>query len=64
MYKWKANKLPIIGCSECIGDTSVRGKKCTHCMGYGFFPIQRNKIISTGTINQQITKGIKYGNTN
>ena len=63
MGKWKANKLPIMGCPICIGDTFYRGEKCAHCQGYGYFPEKSNQSVSTSTINDALSKNIQDGNT-
>jgi len=62
--KWKANKLPVIGCPSCLGDTFVCGEKCITCGGWGYFPTLKSKSVSTSAINNQITKTIQSGNTN
>lgn len=63
MGKWKANKLPVIGCSMCIGDTFYRGEKCSNCKGYGYFPVKGNKSVGADRINDLITKSIQDGIT-
>lgn len=64
MKKWKANKLPIIGCPSCLGDTTVLGEKCPNCSGWGFFPVKKSSSVNISTINSKIAKTILHGNTN
>ena len=60
--KWKANKLPVIGCPVCISDGKVdvhgNGMKevCTYCNGKGWFPANMNRARKPEYINEQLKK--------
>lgn len=64
MIHWKATKLPVIGCSTCIGDTVYLGDKCPTCDGWGYFNVKKSGIKPIKDININITKSIHNGITN
>ncbi len=64
MKKWKANKLPAIGCPMCMGDGFLLGDGCKHCSEQGYFPIKQNSSVNINIINNNISKSIQNGNTN
>ena len=67
--RWKANKLPVVGCPECISAGEVfiheRGEseKCDYCKGKGTIPTHFNRAKESSSINEEL-KGIEDGNRN
>lgn len=65
--QWKANKLPVVGCPECIGEGKIfihnegEEKQCSNCKGIGTFPANMNKLVTTNKINNQLNN---YGDRN
>lgn len=63
--RWVANKLPVVGCPECIGEGKlfIHGPReevpCSYCKGLGYFPINMNRTRSADDINEQLKQ---YGN--